>query len=705
MGLTRASTGVGAVDCGRDAGCGKNDRKLVVLAGNPNVGKSTVFNQLTGLRQHTGNWSGKTVANARGICTYNDTEYELVDVPGCYSLSPMSAEEEVARDILSAGTADVVVVVCAASCLARGINLALQVMELTSRVVVCVNLMDEAERKGISIDIAALSGKLGVPVVAASARRGKGLGELMAAVELVASWQYSAKPCGIQYPMYIESAVRWIKPEIGIRKGVPARRAAVELLVGERTPQNTDLYEKKAVMRRLEEAKRRISEQGVSEETLRDNISSAGMITANRICEEVISGERCGYSRTDRIIDRLVPGKWSAYPVMMLLLLVVFWITLTGANYPSELLRRLFSCAEGWLNALLEMISCPGFVREMLVSGMFRSLGWVVSVMLPPMAIFFPLFTILEDSGFLPRLAFNMDHCFKRCGACGKQALTICMGFGCNAAGVTGCRIIDSPRERMIAIITNALVPCNGRFPMLAAIITMFITAGVSSGAQSVLSALILAGAVVLSIAVTFAVSKMLSVTVLRGVPSSFVLELPPYRMPQWGKVIVRSMLDRTLFVLGRAVITAAPAGLILWLMANISIDGNSLLMLCSQGLDGIGRFIGLDGVILLAFILGFPANEIVVPIIIMIYAARGELTDMSSIEQTRMLFVENGWTWVTGVCMVLFSLMHWPCSTTCITIYKETRSLKWTALAVLIPTILGIAACAAFNFIAGMFV
>jgi len=319
------------------------------------------------------------------------------------------------------------------------------------------------------------------------------------------------------------------------------------------------------------------------------------------------------------------------------------------------------------------------------------------------MAIFFPLFTLLEDLGYLPRVAFNLDKYFKKCSACGKQALTMMMGFGCNAAGVVGCRIIDSPRERLIAIITNNFVPCNGRFPTLIAILTMFFVASSGIGG-SVMSALLLTCLIVLGIAMTFVASKILSMTILKGIPSSFTLELPPYRRPQVGKIIVRSIFDRTLFVLGRAVMVAAPAGLVIWILANVTVGGDTLLNHFSGFLDPFARLMGLDGVILMAFILGFPANEIVVPIIIMSYMSTGTLIELDSLSELRQLFVENGWTWITAVSTMLFSLMHWPCSTTCLTIKKETQSLKWTLISFAVPTLAGIIICIAFANIARLF-
>lgn len=596
--------------------------KTIALAGNPNVGKSTVFNYLTGMRQHTGNWPGKTVELARGSYTYNGTEYTLVDLPGTYSLAARSAEEEVARDFLLSGEAQAAVVVCDATCLERNLNLVLQTLELTERVVVCVNLMDEAEKKGISIDVEELSALLGVPVVATAAGKGRGMEKLTAAIARVAEGEDCAPPG-------------------------------------------------------------RFSEADTVEEKIR---------LAQRLAAAVTCCLREDYARRDRRLDRLFTSRATGIPVMLLLLTGILWITIEGANLPSELLSRLFFWGQERLTDLFAALGAPDWLHGALVLGIYRVLAWVVSVMLPPMAIFFPLFTLLEDFGYLPRVAFVLDHAFQKAHACGKQALTMCMGFGCNACGVTGCRIIDSPRERLIAILTNNFVPCNGRFPTLIAILTMFFTTG---GEHSGLrGALLLTGVILLGVLCTFWVSKLLSATLLKGVPSSFALELPPYRTPRVGQVLLRSVVDRTLFVLGRAAAVAAPAGLVIWLFANVTVGGQSVLAWCTGFLDPFARLFGLDGVILMAFILGLPANEIVVPIILMAYLCDGSLVEMNDLAALRALLVANGWTGVTAVCTILFSLFHWPCSTTCLTIKKETGSWKWTAVAFLLPTAVGLCTC-----------
>ncbi|GFI61879.1 Fe(2+) transporter FeoB [Clostridiales bacterium] len=440
---------------------------------------------------------------------------------------------------------------------------------------------------------------------------------------------------------------------------------------------------------------------GLDKNTIADKIAVTLASSSLELANGAVITKTNEVNAKDRRLDKIFASRMTGFPVMALMLAVIFWITITGANLPSQLISDLLFGFEDSLYDILIMAHLPESIVNMLVFGMYKVLAWVISVMLPPMAIFFPLFTILEDSGYLPRVAFNLDKCFKKCRACGKQALTMCMGFGCNAAGVTGCRIIDSERERLVAIITNNFVPCNGRFPMLISIITMFFTGYTIGIGQSVLSALILCIIIMLGIAMTFFVSSILTKTVLKGLPSSFILEMPPYRRPKIGDVVVRSIFDRTVFVLGRAVSVAAPAGIVIWLMANINIGNVTVLAACSNFLDPLGRLMGLDGVILMAFILGFPANEIVIPVMIMSYMQSGVLSDMSSLTELKNLLTLNGWTWITAVSMLLFSLMHWPCSTTLLTIKKETGSLKWTFIAFLVPTIAGFIICAGFTAVA----
>ena len=706
MGLTKNSVGIKAADNGLVIQKENINERVVALAGNPNVGKSTVFNALTGMNQHTGNWPGKTVSNAQGFCETEKNSYILVDIPGTYSLMAHSAEEEVARNFICFGEPDAVVVVCDATCLERNLNLVIQTVEICKNTVVCVNLLDEARRKGIKIDLKKLSERLGVPVVGTIARKKKTLATLMKTLDELPA-KVKDRTIYVRYPDIIEKSVDIIEDALD---GIDCRRLDkrwLSLKLLENDPQlvaqlklylGSDFLDNDALKAATAKAAQNLRLCGVRGDRLKDMIVSSIVLTAEKICDGVVTYAGAGYHSTDRKIDRVLTSRWGGYPVMLLLTAFIFWLTISGANYPSELLSKGLFAVQDMLSALFVKFGAPEWLHGALVMGVYRVLAWVVSVMLPPMAIFFPLFTLLEDSGYLPRIAYNLDRPFKRCCACGKQALTMCMGFGCNAAGVVGCRIIDSPRERMLAILTNSFVPCNGRFPTIITVITMFFVGSAAGLFSSVLSAILLTAVIVLGILMTFLSTKLLSKTVLKGAPSSFTLELPPYRKPQIGRVIVRSVFDRTLFVLGRAAAVAAPAGLIIWLTANITVGESSILQLCARFLDPFARLMGLDGVILIAFILGFPANEIVVPIIIMAYTANGSLTELPSVFVMKNLLASNGWTWVTAICFIIFCLMHWPCSTTLITIKKETGSLKWTALAAALPTVLGIVICILFN-------
>ena len=688
----------------------KDNNRIIALAGNPNVGKSTVFNALTGLHQHTGNWPGKTVSNASGYFTFNNLTYKIYDLPGIYSILAHSEEEFVARDFICFGGSDVVVIVCDAGCLMRNLNLVLQVCEITDKVVVCVNLLDEAKKKKIDVDLNKLSDLLGVRVVGTSARSNVGLDELLSNIDL--TFGESRKSKKVRYNQYVEDAIKVISDAIILDdNSINKRWVALNLLRDDELLRDKieeelmiDLSDEK-IDNSIKQARTLLLDGDITISEIDDVLTESINNEASLISSKVVSYLNEDYAKKDRRLDKILTKKSTGIPIMIILFAFIFWLTITGSNYPSMLLQSVLFKFENVLFNFFSYLHIPNFVNEALTHGVYRVLAWVVSVMLPPMALFFPLFTILEDIGYLPRIAFNVDGIFKKCKTCGKQALTMAMGFGCNAVGVSGCRIIDSPRERLIAILTNSFVPCNGRFPILISIITMFLV-GVEGGFwNSLLGVLILMMVIGFGIFMTFVTSSVLSKTLLKGVPSSFTLELPPYRRPQYGKVIVRSIFDRTLFVLGRAITVAIPAGLVIWCLANININGGSLLSILSNVLDPLGKLLGMDGVILLAFILAFPANEIVIPIIIMSYMSTGNLVDISNLSTLREVLVSNGWTWVTAVSVMLFSLMHWPCSTTCLTVKKETSSIKWTILSIVIPTFCGVVICLIFNALVHIFI
>lgn len=624
MGLTNTSTGNSVLN--KDVQILKDESDFVVgLVGNPNVGKSSVFNGLTGLHQHTGNWPGKTIENSYGTYQYEDKQYLLVDLPGTYSLDSYSKEEEVTKEFVESNEYDGIIVVVDATSLERNLNLTLQILQRTKKVIVCVNLLDEAKKKGIDIDLDKLSELLGVSVVGTVATKKKTLDKLK---------------------------------------------------------KNTNfMLEKDAG-----EVISKISAEDISKE-------------AQVIADMVITKKESIYER-DRKIDKILTSKKFGIPIMITMLGVIFWLTIVGANYPSEFLNSIFGIGKEYLRSFFEFCCFPQFLNNMLIDGVYQTVTWIISVMLPPMAIFFPLFTLLEDLGVLPRIAFNLDNFFRKAGTCGKQALSMCMGFGCNAAGVVGCRIMRSTRERLIAIVTNSFVPCNGRFPFLITIASIFFAGCFGGFAGSLISTLTVLLIIIFGIFLTLFVSKILSKTLLKGESEGFILELPPYRKPQIGSILVRSIFDRTLFVLGRAISVAIPAGFTIWILANVQINGMSMLSYIAYFFDPLAQIMGLDGYILTAFIFGIPANEIVLPIILMMYMNEGVLVDLSDVTQIGSILMQNGWTILTAINVMIFTLLHFPCMTTLMTIKKETGSNKWTLLSFAIPTVCGIIVCIFTNLI-----
>jgi ferrous iron transport protein B len=699
---------------------------VVTLAGNPNTGKSTIFNALTGLRQHTGNWPGKTVSRAEGGFVHQDLRYKLVDLPGTYSLLSTSQDEEIARNFILFGRPDVTVIVVDATRLERNLNLVLQILEITDRAVVCLNLIDEAKRNNIQIDERRLARDLGVPVVVTSARYRKGLDSLMNAIADVASGKVVCRPHRVKgTTKSLRRAMSTLVELLtGIHPGLPnSRWVALRLLDGDASiklalqdgelgrlalesgdsnsvePEVDNLAGPEGAGEVLDRASELRWQLGPDfQEQLMESIYGDAAEISERA---VLHGESPRFDLA-RNLDRLVTSRIWGLPIMLLLLTAVFWVTVSGANVPSALLADLLiGQIHPALKTAAQAIGLPWFLDGLLIDGMYLATAWVISVMLPPMAIFFPVFTLLEDFGYLPRVAFNLDNMFKKVGAHGKQALTMTMGFGCNAAGVVAARIIDSPRERLIAIITNNFALCNGRWPTQILIASLFIGALVPAHFAGLISAMAVVAVAVLGVLLSFVVSWFLSRTWLKGEVSSFTLELPPYRPPRVLQTIYTSLIDRTLYVLWRAVVFALPAGAVIWASANISIGGSSIAEHMIEFLSPLGFLLGLNGVILLAYIVAIPANEIVVPTILMLTVlgagmesygvGAGVLFELDSQGDLAAIFTAGGWTLLTAVNLMLFSLIHNPCSTTIYTIFKETGSTRWTLVATFLPVAMGL--------------
>ena len=612
-----------------------------VLAGNPNVGKSTVFNSITGLRQHTGNWTGKTVDFSVGEFEYKSIKHKITDLPGTYSIYADSMEETVSKEYLENNSSDCVIIVADVNALERNLLLTIQILMKTSRAVLCLNMNDIADKNGVSVDVDELSLCLGIPVVKLTANKKKGINTL------------------------IDTAV-----------GVAQGRIKTYCV-------------------------RKYKELNSITDTL-EQVSEIRSICADiaKCCIIVKSKNRKNLSL---LTDRIITNKVSGTVIMVIFIAGLFWLTAVGANYPSEALRNAFMTLIKNIKDFLLTLNLNESIVSLLCDGVLTTGCWVVSVMLPPAIIFFPLFSLLEDWGYLPRVAFNLDRLFCKSGTNGKHSLTMLMGFGCNSCGVTGCRIFSNKAQRDAAIVTNSFVPCNGRIPMLITLANVFVSYSDRKLSDTVVVSLVITFMIMLSFAMTLLVSKAMTLH-SQHKTQMFTLELPAYKKPHFLKTIGISMKDKVLSVLLRALAVALPAGALIWILANIRIGDSSLLHTVADAIDPIGKVFGIDGVILLGFIMGFPANEIVLPIIFMTYTSSGVLAESNSQALINELLINNNWTQLTAICAIVLCVFHFPCSTTCITIYKETKSKLLTMLSIVVPLMIGFTLCLAINLLSRIF-
>lgn len=645
--------------------------KNILLVGNPNVGKSSIFNILTHSHEHTGNWTGKTVKLARKNII--NTNYTLIDLPGIYSLSSLSDEEIVAKDTLLFEQYEKIIYVMDSSNIEKNLHLLLQILEINKNIILCLNMVDELDIKGIKINDKKLSEILDIKVIRCSASKNIGIKELIESLDEESKSSYN-----YIYDYNIEKGISDIFEYL--TNQFKSRFIALKLLEKDIT-----LVDSIKTKYKLDIIDKDIQNylMHVNSEEISDSVSNLLNNISKNIYNEVVEISK---EKEIGTIDKIFSKKIYALPIMFTIMFGIFFITIVLANYPSELLSLIFNKFEICLVNLSNILKIPSYIYEPIIYGIYRVVSFIVSVMFPPLVIFFFLFTYAEESGILPRLAFNFDKVFKCSGCHGKQALTICSGFGCNACAIVGSRIIDSKRDKLIAILTNSFIPCNGRFPMIIALITMFFT----NSNNKLQVSLYLTLFVILAILISLLTSFILSKTLLKGYNGFFILELPDYKKVKFKKVLKNSLIYKSLSILKKAVLVSIPCGIIIYFMTNTTIGNLSLFKIASNFLEPFGKLLGLDGVILLSFFLALPANEIVLPIIIMGYLGSKNVPMISNYLTIKEVLINNSWTYMTALSTILFSIMHFPCGTTLATIKSEVGT-KWMIYSFFIPLVTGI--------------
>lgn len=650
----------------------------ILLCGNPNVGKSSIFNILTQSNEHTGNWTGKTVECASKKIV--GTNYTLIDLPGIYSLSSLSEEEVVARDMLLFGDYKKIIYVIDGEMLERNLNLLFQILEINKNIIICINMIDELKKKNIEINTKRLSEIFGVKVISVSTFDKTGIDELINCLDSESYCTFN-----YYYDYEVESKIREVSKVLP--KYYNNRYISLSVLLKDKSIINTikDRYGINVESKNLDNIL-----MNTNSEKMYDSVASKINTLSNIVMREVYKNNN---KKSISFFDKIFSNKIIAIMIMIMILFTIFFLTIVVSNYPSELLSTLFSNVESFLYKVAIHLNIPTIIYEPLLFGVYRVVTFIISVMFPPLVIFFILFTYAEEIGILPRIAFNFDKVCNISGCHGKQCLTMCTGFGCNACAVVGSRIIDSKRDRLIAILTNSFIPCNGRFPLLIAVISMFLSN------NKIITSIYLCIFIIIAIVVSFLSSFILSKTLLKGYPGFFVLELPSYKKVKLKSIFKKAIIYKSLSILKKAIIVSIPCGIVLYIMSHVMINGSSLFLILSNYLNSIAKIIGLDGVILLAFFLALPANEIVLPIIIMGYLGLSNVSLIGDYLSIKNILVSNGWTVSTAISVIIFSIMHFPCGTTLSTIKSEVGT-KWMIYSFIIPLIFGVSILFIFNLI-----